>query len=46
VKTISIKREGRRWYVILTCDGVGAEPLPPTGSEARSTLKRTNGAKR
>lgn len=32
VKTISIKREGRRWYVILACDEVPAEPLPATGS--------------
>ncbi|MEV6670268.1 transposase [Streptomyces sp. NPDC051162] len=32
VKTISVKREGRRWYVILACDDVPAEPLPVTGS--------------
>jgi putative transposase len=32
VKTISVKREGRRWYVILACDEVPAEPLPETGS--------------
>jgi putative transposase len=32
VKTISVKREGRRWYVILACDEVGAEPFPVTGS--------------
>ncbi len=32
VKTVSVKREGRRWYVILACDEVPAEPLPPTGS--------------
>ncbi|MCF3173783.1 transposase [Streptomyces sioyaensis] len=32
VKTISVKREGRRWYVVLACDEVPAEPLPPTGS--------------
>ncbi|MPY53851.1 RNA-guided endonuclease InsQ/TnpB family protein [Streptomyces acidicola] len=31
VKTISIKREGRRWYVVLSCDEVPAEPLPATG---------------
>ncbi|MGW5359277.1 RNA-guided endonuclease InsQ/TnpB family protein [Actinopolymorpha pittospori] len=31
VKTISVKREGRRWYVILACDDVPAEPLPATG---------------
>ncbi|MGW1199610.1 RNA-guided endonuclease InsQ/TnpB family protein [Streptomyces sp. NPDC002536] len=32
VKTISIKREGRRWYVVLACDEVPAEPLPATDS--------------
>jgi len=34
VKTISVKREGRRWYVILSCDDVPAEPLPATGAVA------------
>ncbi|WP_284749697.1 RNA-guided endonuclease InsQ/TnpB family protein [Amycolatopsis sp. RTGN1] len=33
VKTISVKREGVRWYVILTCDGVPAESLPATGRQ-------------
>lgn len=28
VKTISVKREGRRWYLVLSCDGVPAVPLP------------------
>ena len=32
VKTITVKREGRRWYVVLSCDDVPAEPLGPTGS--------------
>jgi putative transposase len=32
VKTISVKREGRRWFVVLSCDGVAAKPLPATGS--------------
>gem|GEM_PF-2440925 len=32
VKTVSVKREGRRWYVLLSCDGVPAEPLPTTGA--------------
>ncbi|MFH8449608.1 RNA-guided endonuclease InsQ/TnpB family protein [Streptomyces fungicidicus] len=32
VRTISVKREGTRWYVILACDEVPAEPLPATGS--------------
>ncbi|MER7952903.1 transposase [Streptomyces sp. NPDC096079] len=31
VKTISVKREGHRWYVVLACDAVPAEPLPVTG---------------
>ena len=33
VKTISLKREGRRWYVVLSCDGVPARPLPATGRQ-------------
>ncbi|MFR9755454.1 RNA-guided endonuclease InsQ/TnpB family protein [Streptomyces sp. TR06-5] len=32
VKTVSVKREGRRWYVILACDNVPAEELAPTGA--------------
>jgi putative transposase len=32
VKTISVKREGRRWYVVLSCQDVPAAPLPPTGA--------------
>ncbi|MGV9852240.1 RNA-guided endonuclease InsQ/TnpB family protein [Streptomyces sp. NPDC003442] len=32
VKTISIKREGKRWYVIMACDNIPAEVLPPTGT--------------
>ncbi|MFJ5558731.1 RNA-guided endonuclease InsQ/TnpB family protein [Streptomyces sp. NPDC093250] len=32
VKTISVKREGNRWYVIIACDNVPAEELPPTGA--------------
>ncbi|OIV39511.1 transposase [Mangrovactinospora gilvigrisea] len=32
VKTVSVKREGRRWYVVLTADQVQPEPLPATGS--------------
>jgi putative transposase len=34
VKTISVKREGSRWYVILACDEVPAEPLPTAGAVA------------
>ncbi|XVQ90142.1 RNA-guided endonuclease InsQ/TnpB family protein [Microbispora siamensis] len=32
VKTISVKREGNRWYVVLSCDDVPAAPLPVTGA--------------
>ncbi|GAA2290235.1 RNA-guided endonuclease TnpB family protein [Nonomuraea roseoviolacea subsp. roseoviolacea] len=34
VKTISVKREGTRWFVVLSCDDVPAEPLPATGAVA------------
>ncbi|MGO1051855.1 RNA-guided endonuclease InsQ/TnpB family protein [Crossiella sp. CA198] len=30
VKTVSVKREGDRWYVVLSCDDVPAQPLPVT----------------
>jgi putative transposase len=33
VKTISLKREGRRWYVVLSCDDVPAAPLAHAGRE-------------
>lgn len=31
VKTLSVKREGRRWHVVVSCDDVPAQPLPATG---------------
>lgn len=31
VKTIQVKREGRRWYLVLSCDDVPVAPLPATG---------------
>jgi putative transposase len=34
VKTISVKRENSRWFVILSCDDVPAVPLPATGTAA------------
>jgi putative transposase len=34
VKTVSVKREGTRWFVILSCDDVPARPLPVTGRTA------------
>lgn len=30
VKTISIKRESTKWYLVLSCDEVPANPLEPT----------------
>ncbi len=32
VKTVSVKREGKRWYVVLTAERGEPEPLPATGS--------------
>jgi putative transposase len=32
VKTIQAKREGRHWYLILSCDDVPTKPLEPTGA--------------
>ncbi|MEO3875363.1 transposase [Nonomuraea sp. B12E4] len=34
VKTISIKREGARWFVVLSCADVPAVTLPATGTVA------------
>jgi putative transposase len=34
VKTIGVKREGARWFVVLSCDDVPAETLPVTGAVA------------
>ena len=34
VKTVSVKREGKRWYVVLTAEQAQPEPLPTTGSVA------------
>ncbi len=31
IKTVAVKREGKRWYVVLACD-VTAKPLPATGA--------------
>ncbi|MEF9908476.1 RNA-guided endonuclease InsQ/TnpB family protein [Streptomyces sp. P9-A2] len=33
-KTVSVKREGKRWYVILTAEQAPPEPLPAIGSVA------------
>lgn len=32
VKTVSVKREGRGWFVVLTAEQPRPEPLPATGS--------------
>ncbi|MGH9001945.1 MAG: RNA-guided endonuclease InsQ/TnpB family protein, partial [Acidimicrobiia bacterium] len=32
VKTISVKRQGRHWFLILSCDDVPAKPRPATGA--------------
>ncbi|MFE7634894.1 RNA-guided endonuclease InsQ/TnpB family protein [Kitasatospora sp. NPDC057518] len=32
VKTVSVKREGKRWYVVLTAEQARPDPLPATGS--------------
>ena len=34
VKTIQIKRHGRRWILVLSCDDVPTNPLPVTGRQA------------
>ncbi len=34
VKTIQIKRQGRRWMLVLSCDDVPTNPLPVTGRHA------------
>jgi putative transposase len=33
VKTIQIKRQGRRWMLVLSCDDVPTNPLPVTGRQ-------------
>ena len=34
VKTIQVKRQGRRWMLVLSCDEVPTNPLPATGRQA------------
>jgi putative transposase len=44
VKTITVKREGRRWFVVLSCDDVPAEPAEAQRQLAafpRSTGRRS-----
>jgi putative transposase len=33
VKTIQVKRHGRRWMLVLSCDDVPTNPLPATGRQ-------------
>jgi putative transposase len=33
VKTIQVKRQGRRWMLVLSCDDVATNPLPATGRQ-------------
>ncbi|MDR8410234.1 transposase [Nonomuraea sp. 3-1Str] len=42
VKQIDIKREGVRWYVIVSCDDVPPVPLPATGREVGVDLGVTH----
>jgi putative transposase len=34
VKTIQVKRQGRRWMLVLSCDDVPTNSLPATGDQA------------
>ena len=34
VKTTQVKRQGRRWMLVLSCDDVSTSPLPATGRRA------------
>ncbi|WP_395362248.1 RNA-guided endonuclease InsQ/TnpB family protein [Streptomyces sp. YH02] len=42
VRTVSVKREGRKWFVVLTAEQVTPEPLPATGSVAGIDLGIAN----
>ncbi|MFE9925516.1 RNA-guided endonuclease InsQ/TnpB family protein, partial [Streptomyces sp. NPDC005774] len=42
VKTVSLKREGKRWYVILTAEQARPEPLPVIGSVVGIDMGITN----
>lgn len=42
VKTVSVKREGRKWFVVLTVEQAQPEPLPATGSAAGIDLGIAN----
>ncbi|MCT9005934.1 RNA-guided endonuclease InsQ/TnpB family protein [Streptomyces rhizosphaerihabitans] len=42
VKTVSVKREGRKWFVVLTAEQERPQPLPATGSVAGIDLGIAN----
>ncbi|WP_405477251.1 RNA-guided endonuclease InsQ/TnpB family protein [Streptomyces canus] len=42
VKTVSVKREGRKWFVVLSAEQDQPEPLPATGSVAGIDLGIAN----
>ncbi len=31
VKTVQVCGEGRKWYLVVSCDDVASRPLEPTG---------------
>jgi putative transposase len=41
-KTITVRREGKKWWLNVSCMGVPAEPLPLTGLEVGVDLGVTN----
>jgi len=42
VKTVSVKREGRKWFIVLSAEQDQPEPLPATGSVAGIDLGIAN----
>ncbi|MEU7985297.1 hypothetical protein AB0B56_10575 [Streptosporangium canum] len=43
VKTIGVKREGRRRYVVLSGEDVPAQPLPSTGAVDSTPAEASSG---
>ncbi|BCK68813.1 hypothetical protein Srufu_027660 [Streptomyces libani subsp. rufus] len=39
---MSVKRQGRKWFVVLSCDDVPPEPLPATGREVGIDMGTTH----
>ena len=42
IKTVTVKREGRHWYIIFSCENVPAKPLPATGQAVGIDLGLTH----